>query len=84
MGYKGLKVVRQWQCPICDVVHDRDVNAAIHILNPSTVGATQSNAWGQPVPRTFLPIKNRSVRGVRPEFAAATGQRWTIQEANLL
>ena len=61
--------VRQWQCPVCDVVHDRDVNAATNILNQTTVGATVSNAWGQPV---------------RPEFAAATGQRWTIQEANLL
>ena len=69
--------VRQWQCPVCGVVHDRDVkcsrNGCCHsgtnILNQTTVGATGSNAWGQPV---------------RPEFAAAAGQRWTNQEANLL
>ena len=46
-----------------------DTNAATNILNQTTVGATGSNAWGQPV---------------RPEFAAATGQRWTIQKANLI
>ena len=67
--------LRQWQCPVCGVVHDRDVqcsrNGCCHsgtnILNQSTVGATVD--WGEPV---------------RPVFAAAAGQRWTIQEANLL
>jgi len=61
--------VRKWQCPVCGVVHDREVNAAINILNQSTVGDTGSHAWGQ---------------HVRPGFAAAAGQRWTNQEANLL
>ena len=61
--------VREWQCPVCVAIHDRDVNAAINILNQSTAGAAVSNAWEQ---------------SVRPEFATTIGQRWTNQEANLL
>jgi putative transposase len=34
-GYQIDKLdlsIREWQCPDCDSVHDRDVNAAINIL----------------------------------------------------
>ena len=38
--------IRQWVCLNCGVIHDRDTNAAINILNQTTVGATERYATG--------------------------------------
>ena len=32
MDYMGLEV-RKWTCPHCNTIHDRDINAAINIMN---------------------------------------------------
>ncbi|SCZ79857.1 Putative transposase DNA-binding domain-containing protein [Acidaminobacter hydrogenoformans DSM 2784] len=47
-GYKNKDVkdlaVRDWICPECGIIHDRDLNASINIKNEAlrllTVGAT--------------------------------------------
>ena len=60
-GYRNKAVkdisIRQWECPLCGVKHDRDINAAINLreegkrVAASTVGTTGSNAYGEDVRR---------------------------------
>jgi len=45
------------RCPFCNVILDRDHNAAINILLKSTAGIAESNAWGEVVHQ--CPSKNQ-------------------------
>lgn len=68
-GPKPLHV-REWTCPACDTVHDRDHNAAINVKQAA--GLTAS-ACGAPVRPGLVPAQREETgsHGIPPEVRAA-------------
>lgn len=63
MAEMPLKV-RRWQCPYCQVEHDRDINAAINLKNmavSSTVSACGEESSGS-ARRKARGVKQASVK----------------------
>ncbi|TAK13269.1 MAG: transposase [Anaerolineae bacterium] len=62
--------VRTWECSLCGVQHDRDVNAAINLLNQTTVGTTGSHADGVHVRPGRQYIQAGTKKSEAPQLAA--------------
>lgn len=66
-GFKKEDLVlsdRQWCCESCGMVHDRDINAAINILNEAARGYREAqNACGEDVrPKRHLVLRQSSLK----------------------
>lgn len=73
-GYINPKVVlgvEQWKCPVCSSEHDRDINAALNILNKGVTSlgivgrerAENKNACGEPRSSAKQEVPNPSSFG---------------------
>ena len=66
-GYKNKELTlkdREWTCPECGVIHDRDLNAAINIMNEG-----KRIKIGMSLPKlTPLESKSLDTRGIRKQM----------------
>jgi putative transposase len=64
--------VRTWKCPVCEVTHDRDLNAALNLEKFATASSAGSHACGDPTDG------GTALASVYESWVGEAGSEWQV------
>ena len=89
MNYMGLEI-RKWTCPQCNTIHDRDINAAINIMNEglkildSTGRTTETEEFNSSMPVENPTMDERSSMNLKSSDSMTQEYHKSLKAENQL
>ena len=89
MNYMGLEI-RKWTCPQCNTIHDRDINAAINIMNEglkildSTGRTTETEEFNSSMPVENPTMDERSSMNLKSSVSMKQEYHKSLKTENQL